>query len=138
MFSPKDGAIDGDIIYKDGMYHFFYKGNTKDENGKEIKNGIKQATSKLALGVYNLPARMNACRLMITPIHIQTGNLAHFAALIFEEMGAPLPCSGPAVLADVRMRCALTRGVDAAWQSWLHDCTHTHPTPDVSPPPAAA
>ena len=46
MFSPKDGAIDGDIIYKDGMYHFFYKGNTKDENGKEIKNGIKQATSK--------------------------------------------------------------------------------------------
>ncbi|HJS00038.1 MAG TPA: glycoside hydrolase family 43 protein [Flavobacterium sp.] len=50
MFSPKDGAIDGDIIYKDGIYHMFYKGNTKDENGKEIKNGIKQATSKKLQG----------------------------------------------------------------------------------------
>ena len=50
LFSPKDGAIDGDIIYKDGVYHMFYKGNTKDENGKEIKNGIKQATSKKLLG----------------------------------------------------------------------------------------
>lgn len=50
MFSPKDGAIDGDIIYKDGIYHFFYKGNTKDENGKEIKNGIKLATSKKLQG----------------------------------------------------------------------------------------
>lgn len=50
MFSAKDGAIDGDIIYKDGTYHLFYKGNTKDENGKEIKNGIKQATSKSLQG----------------------------------------------------------------------------------------
>jgi len=31
MFRAKYGAIDGDIIYKDGIYHFFYKGNTKDE-----------------------------------------------------------------------------------------------------------
>lgn len=46
LFSPKYGGIDGDIIYKDGLYHFFFKGNTKDENGKEIKNGIQQATSK--------------------------------------------------------------------------------------------
>lgn len=45
MFSPKDGGIDGDIVYKDGTYHLFYKGNTKDENGKEIKSGIKQATA---------------------------------------------------------------------------------------------
>ncbi|MBN2165450.1 MAG: glycoside hydrolase family 43 protein [Marinilabiliaceae bacterium] len=45
MFSPKHGAIDGDIIYKDGIYHLFYKGNTKDENGKEFENGIKQATA---------------------------------------------------------------------------------------------
>lgn len=45
MYSAKDGAIDGDIIYKDGTYHLFYKGNTKDEKGKEIQNGIKQATS---------------------------------------------------------------------------------------------
>ncbi len=50
MFSPKYGAIDGDIIYKDGLYHFFFKGNTKDENGKEIKNGIRQATSKSLQG----------------------------------------------------------------------------------------
>jgi len=46
MFQAKYGAIDGDIIYKDGIYHFFYKGNTKDNEGKEYKNGIKKATSK--------------------------------------------------------------------------------------------
>lgn len=45
MFRAKYGAIDGDIIYKNGLYHFFYKGNTKDATGKEIKNGILQATS---------------------------------------------------------------------------------------------
>lgn len=50
MFSPKYGAIDGDIIYKDGLYHMFFKGNTKDEAGKEIKNGIQQATSKSLRG----------------------------------------------------------------------------------------
>ena len=50
MFRAKDGAIDGDIVYKDGVYHLFYKGNTKDENGKEIKNGIKQTTSKSLSG----------------------------------------------------------------------------------------
>jgi len=46
LFHPKYGAIDGDIIYKDGTYHFFFKGNTKDENGKETKNGIRQAMGK--------------------------------------------------------------------------------------------
>lgn len=46
LFSPQYGGIDADIVLKDGIYHFFYKGNTKDETGKEIKNGIKQATSK--------------------------------------------------------------------------------------------
>lgn len=50
MFRAQYGAIDGDIIYKDGMYHFFFKGNTKDENGKEYKNGIQQATSKSLKG----------------------------------------------------------------------------------------
>ena len=45
MFRAKYGAIDGDIIYKDGTYHLFFKGNTKDENGVEFENGIKQATS---------------------------------------------------------------------------------------------
>lgn len=46
LFSPRYGGIDGDIIYKDGLYHLFFKGNTKDANGKEFKNGIQQATSK--------------------------------------------------------------------------------------------
>jgi Glycosyl hydrolases family 43 len=50
MFRAKYGAIDGDIIYKDGVYHFFYKGNTKDERGKEFQNGIQQATSKSLQG----------------------------------------------------------------------------------------
>ena len=52
MFSPKYGGIDGDIIYKDGTYHFFFKGNTKDKTGKEIKNGIKQATSNSLKGTW--------------------------------------------------------------------------------------
>ncbi len=50
MFSPKFGGIDGDIILKDGLYHLFFKGNTKDDNGKEIKNGIQQATSQSLKG----------------------------------------------------------------------------------------
>lgn len=50
LFSAKYGSIDNDIIYKDGLYHLFYKGNTKDENGKEYINGIKQATSKSLKG----------------------------------------------------------------------------------------
>lgn len=45
MFSAKYGAIDGDIIYKDNLYHFFFKGNTKNANGVEIESGIKQAIS---------------------------------------------------------------------------------------------
>ncbi len=52
LFSAKYGSIDADIIYKDGIYHLFYKGNTKDENGREIQNGIQQATSKNLLGPY--------------------------------------------------------------------------------------
>ena len=52
LFSAKYGSIDNDIIYKDGVYHLFYKGNTKDENGKEFKNGIQQATSKNLTGPY--------------------------------------------------------------------------------------
>ncbi|MFB6343701.1 family 43 glycosylhydrolase [Saccharicrinis sp. FJH62] len=50
MFSPKFGGIDGDIINMDGKYHFFFRGYTKDANGVEIKNGIKQATSKSLKG----------------------------------------------------------------------------------------
>jgi len=50
LFSPKFGGIDGDIVYKDGLYHFFFKGNTKDAAGKEVKNGIQQATSKSLKG----------------------------------------------------------------------------------------
>ena len=50
MFRAKYGAIDGDIIYKDGIYHLFFKGNTKDENGVEFESGIKQAVSKSLQG----------------------------------------------------------------------------------------
>ena len=35
LFAAKYGSIDNDIIYKDGRYHLFYKGNTKDEHGRE-------------------------------------------------------------------------------------------------------
>jgi beta-xylosidase len=52
LFEAKYGSIDNDIIYKDGVYHLFYKGNTKDANGKEFKNGIQQATSKKLTGPY--------------------------------------------------------------------------------------
>ena len=52
LFAAKYGSIDNDIIYKDGVYHLFYKGNTKDAEGKEIKNGIQQATSKRLTGPY--------------------------------------------------------------------------------------
>ena len=45
MFRAKYGAIDGDIVYQDGVYHLFFKGNTKDENGHEFENGIKQAVA---------------------------------------------------------------------------------------------
>ena len=50
MFSPKDGGIDADIVYKDDTYHLFFKGNSKDENGKQFKSGIKQATAKTLQG----------------------------------------------------------------------------------------
>ncbi len=50
MFRAKYGAIDGDIIYKDSIYHLFFKGNTKDEKGVEFENGIKQAVSKSLQG----------------------------------------------------------------------------------------
>lgn len=50
LFAAKYGSIDNDIVYKDGTYHLFYKGNTKDANGKEVKNGIQQATAKKLLG----------------------------------------------------------------------------------------
>lgn len=50
LFAAKYGSIDNDIIYRRGTYHLFYKGNTKNAEGKEIKNGIQQATSKNLLG----------------------------------------------------------------------------------------
>lgn len=49
LFIPKDkrACIDGDIIYKDGLYHLFYK---TEGNG----NGIKKATTeKLTSGKWN-------------------------------------------------------------------------------------
>ena len=50
LFAAKYGSIDNDIVYHNGTYHLFYKGNTKDASGKEVKNGIQRATSKHLLG----------------------------------------------------------------------------------------
>ena len=50
LFAAKYGSIDNDIIFADGTYHLYYKGNTKDAKGNEIKNGIQQATSRRLTG----------------------------------------------------------------------------------------
>lgn len=51
LFRAKYGCIDNDIVKgPDGRWHMFYKGNTKDENGKKIKNGIQKATAKRLRG----------------------------------------------------------------------------------------
>ncbi|MBQ6245031.1 MAG: family 43 glycosylhydrolase [Bacteroidales bacterium] len=51
LFQARYGSIDNDIVEgPDGRYHLFYKGNTKDAAGKEVKNGIQQATSRRLLG----------------------------------------------------------------------------------------
>ena len=52
LFNAKYGSIDNDIIYLDGKYHLFYKGNTKDQNGREFENGIQQAVSDNLTGGY--------------------------------------------------------------------------------------
>lgn len=46
LFNAKCGCIDNDIIERNGVYHMFYKGNIKNAEGKEIQNGIQQATAK--------------------------------------------------------------------------------------------
>ena len=50
LFNAKYGSIDNDIIYHKGKYHLFYKGNTKDAEGQEIRNGIQQAVSSRLTG----------------------------------------------------------------------------------------
>ncbi len=52
LFDAKYGSIDNDIIYHDGKYHLFYKGNTKDDKGREFENGIQQAVSETLTGGY--------------------------------------------------------------------------------------
>ena len=53
LFAAKYGSIDNDIIKgPDGRWHLFYKGNTKDNQGNEIKNGIQQAISDNLTGPY--------------------------------------------------------------------------------------
>lgn len=46
LFNAKYGCIDNDIIERNRVYHMFYKGNIKNAEGKEIQNGIQQATAK--------------------------------------------------------------------------------------------
>ena len=50
LFKAKYGCIDNDIIERNGVYHMFYKGNIKNAEGKEIQNGIQQATAKKLKG----------------------------------------------------------------------------------------
>ena len=50
LFNAKYGCIDNDIIERKGVYHMFYKGNIKNAEGKEIQNGIQQATAKKLKG----------------------------------------------------------------------------------------
>ncbi len=52
LFAPQNEVLDADIIYKDGTYHMFYKGHITNQDGKVIKNGIMQATSKKLTGPY--------------------------------------------------------------------------------------
>ena len=52
LFDAKYGSIDNDIIYHEGKYHLFYKGNTKDDKGREFENGIQQAVSETLTGGY--------------------------------------------------------------------------------------
>ena len=51
MLNLRYGAIDEDIVYNpdDRLYHMFYKGNTKNAQGREVINGIRHAVaSKLS------------------------------------------------------------------------------------------
>jgi arabinoxylan arabinofuranohydrolase len=50
LFQSKYGAIDYDIIWKDNRYNMFYKGHTRDENGREFENGIQRAASESLWG----------------------------------------------------------------------------------------
>lgn len=50
LFKAKYHCLDNDIIERNGVYHMFYKGNIKNAEGKEIQNGIQQATAKKLKG----------------------------------------------------------------------------------------
>ena len=50
LFKAKYNCLDNDIIERNGVYHKFYKGNIKNAEGKEIQNGIQQATAKKLKG----------------------------------------------------------------------------------------
>ena len=50
LFKAKYNCLDNDIIERNGVYHMFYKGNIKNAEGKEIQNGIQQATAKKLKG----------------------------------------------------------------------------------------
>ena len=53
LFHAKYDCLDNDIIERDGVFHMFYKGNIKGDDGKEIQNGIQQATAKKLKGPWN-------------------------------------------------------------------------------------
>ena len=68
LFSAKYGSIDNDIIYEKGRYHLFYKGNTKDEHGREYINGIQQATSRKIHGPWKENFKYLDAYAGITPV----------------------------------------------------------------------
>ena len=53
LFHAKYDCLDNDIIERDGVFHMFYKGNIKGDDGKEIQNGIQQATAKKLKGPWH-------------------------------------------------------------------------------------
>ena len=68
LFSAKYGSIDNDIIYKDGLYHLFFKGNTKDEHGREYINGRQQDTSRNIDGTWKENFKYLDAYAGITPV----------------------------------------------------------------------
>jgi len=42
MFRSKYGAIDGDIIYKDGLYHFFIRAIPKTKTERNLKTAYSR------------------------------------------------------------------------------------------------
>ena len=85
LFAAKYGSIDNDIIEIDHSYNLFYKGNTKDENGKEVKNGIQRATAKKLTGPYQEDFKY---------LDAYAGTRTHVEGSSVFKLNTPLPNGG--------------------------------------------